>query len=304
MSARAVIVHHKGNLDNPKYPPNSLEAVRASLEAGADCVEVDIMALAASDYLVVHDERLETETTGSGPVIECTPEQARTLYIRWHDDVEDNPERYPVPLLSEVVALFESHPGKARLQLDFKNFMPFPSDEPLQRLVDLIRPLGERVIVTSCADWQLRRLRRLAPWLDLGFDILFYLDWRDPDGEHDPRQPPFMESPYGYFDDHLLARGTSWTVRDYLADRCEMLARQVPGVSALYINHKLLIHSLDDGFNWAEALASMGLRTVAWTLDADNSRHMAHTFRLYENGVRQFTSNTPLALAGLLGRSG
>ncbi|MFW5772047.1 MAG: glycerophosphodiester phosphodiesterase [Phototrophicaceae bacterium] len=302
MSIRPVIVHHKGNLDNLKYPPNSLEAVRASLEAGADCVEVDILALAAGDYLVVHDELLETETTGSGPVMACTPEQARTLYIRWHDEEEDNPERYPVPLLSEVVALLEAYPGKTRLQLDFKNFIPFASDEPLRRLVELVRPLGERVIVTSCADWQLRRLRRLAPWLDLGFDILFYLDWRDPNREYDSRLPPFRESSYGYFDDHLLAVGQSWPVRDYLADRCEVLARQVPGASALYINHALLIQSLDDGFNWAEALASMGMQTVAWTLDADNSRHMAHTFRLYENGVRQFTSNTPLALAGLLGR--
>lgn len=302
MPTRPVIVHHKANLDNPKYPPNSLEAVRASLEAGADCVEVDILALAAGDYLVVHDERLESETTGSGPVSACTPEQARTLYIRRYDEDEDNPERYPVPLLSEVVALLETYPGPARLQLDFKNFTPFPGDEPLQRLIELVRPLGERVIVTSCADWQLRRLRRLAPWLNVGFDILFYLDWRDPNHEYDPRQPPFQEGAYGYFDDHLLAGGQVWPVREYLADRCEALARLVPGVSALYINHNVLMRGLDDGFNWAEALATQGIQTVAWTLDADNSRHMAHTFRLYENGVRQFISNTPLALGGLLGR--
>ncbi|HVO43028.1 MAG TPA: hypothetical protein VMT34_10410 [Aggregatilineales bacterium] len=40
--------------------------------------------------------------------------------------------------------------------------IPFPSDEPLHRLVDLIAPLGRRVQVSTGADWQLRKLRTMA----------------------------------------------------------------------------------------------------------------------------------------------
>ena len=65
--------------------------------------------------------------------------------------------------------------------------------------------MRERVIVSSGADWQLRRLRKLAPWLMLGFDIMWYLGWQ-PEGEpRDPREYPKNLGAYGYYDDHMLA---------------------------------------------------------------------------------------------------
>ena len=38
------IIHHMAALDGVVFPPNSLEAIRASLNAGAACIEVDITA--------------------------------------------------------------------------------------------------------------------------------------------------------------------------------------------------------------------------------------------------------------------
>ena len=75
-------------------PPNSLEAVQASLEAGARCIEMDVTALADSDYLLVHDPELESETSGRGLVAECSAEQARGLMIK-HQGVHDSLPRPP-----------------------------------------------------------------------------------------------------------------------------------------------------------------------------------------------------------------
>jgi glycerophosphoryl diester phosphodiesterase len=144
-------------LDQINAPQNSLEAITASLEAGAAIIEVDITALSGSDYLLVHDPLLESETSGSGPVGKCSAADSRLLTIKKHGAITS----YPVPLLSEVVPLMVN--STARLQLDFKNDRPLDSDEPLHRLVNLIAPLGERVLVSTGADWQLRRLRRIAP---------------------------------------------------------------------------------------------------------------------------------------------
>ena len=138
--------------------------------------------------------------------------------------------------------------------MDFKNVLPFTDKEPLLRLARLIEPLGERVIVSSEADWQLRRLRRLAPWLELGFDIHFYIAWPDTDHRRDPAEPPYRLGAYGYYDDHPLATRRNWSAADYLADRCAALMTQLPEATTLYINHCFLVQSLEDGFDWAAAL--------------------------------------------------
>jgi glycerophosphoryl diester phosphodiesterase len=288
-----IIVHHMAALDET-YPPNSLEAVRACLESGAAFVEVDITALASDDYLLVHDLELDAETNGTGPVGNATVE--RPLFIK----SKGVQTAFRVPLLSEVVALFMEYKPSTRLQLDYKNVIPFPDEEPLQRLVKLIQPLGERVIVSSGADWQLRRLHKLAGWLDLGFDVEFYIDWRKPGKAKNPRIPPFKLGAYGYWDDHLLASQRSWSTADYLAERCEILTSLVPRLSTFYIEHYLLVQSLDDGFNWAEALHSYGIKLDAWTLDSTNAVAVAGAKRLLDAGVDQFSTNTPAELAALV----
>jgi glycerophosphoryl diester phosphodiesterase len=290
-----IIVHHMAALHG-SYPPNSLEAIRACLEIGAPFVEIDVTAFAHDDYLLVHDPELSSETSGTGQVGKATVAQIRSLFIK-HNGVQTD---YPVPLLGDVVALFMEYDRPTRLQIDYKDVIPFANDEPLHRLLHLIQPLGERVIVSTGADWQLRRLRKLASWLDLGFDVGFYLDWRQPNQSLDPRIPPFKQGAYGYWDDHVLASQRFWSTAEYLTERCEILTTLVPRVSTFYIDHLLLAQSLDDGFNWAEALHSYGIKLDAWTLDADNPIAATNARRLYEAGVDQFTTNTPAALSMLL----
>ena len=285
-----------GALDGQSAPPNSLEAVRASLQAGAEFIEVDVNALAMGDYLLVHDGDLSEETSGAGPVAGCTPAQARELWIKHRGAVTD----CRVPLLSDVVRLFLENPGHSRLQLDFKNVYPLPTDEPLQRLVRLIEPLGERVLVSSGADWQLRRIHRLAPWLALGFDIMYYISWKPAGDVRDPREPPRLLGAYGYFDDHVLASVALWPTARYLADRCETLLDQSPWASIYYLEHHLIAQSLRDGFNWAAALHERGLLLDAWTMDVTNPLAMQNLPPLHDAGVDVFTSNTPQALAALL----
>lgn len=284
-------------IDGQAVPPNSLEAIRACLDANADIVELDITALADQDYLLVHDPVLESETTGHGDVRTCTASQARQLRFRLNGNATD----FRAPMLGEVVELFRLHGGSARLQLDFKDAVPFDSDEPLRRLVRLIEPLGDRVIVSSIADWQLRKLRALAPWLDLGFDIQFYLDWRESSESADGDQFPRQRGAYGYWDDHPIALRKFWPTAEYLSDRCSALIGLVPGASTFYVDHKLLTQSLDDGFNWAEALHAVGIKLDAWTMDVTDPVAMANAPRLLASGVDSFTTNTPRGLAKLLG---
>jgi glycerophosphoryl diester phosphodiesterase len=282
-----------GALDGNPAPPNSLAAVRASLESAAAFIEVDVNALAEGDYLLAHEAELEAETSGQGLALETPAEAARGLWIKQNGIQTE----YPVALLSDVIRLFEESGGKTILQLDFKNAVPFASDEPLERLIGLIAPLGERVIVSSGADWQLRKLRKLAPWLQLGFDAMWYINWQPPGEERDPRDYPKHVGAYGYLDDHILASGAYWPTSEYLRDRCESLIGLVSEVSVFYLEHWLLAQSLRDGFNWAAALHERDILADAWTMDVTNPAAMQNLPMLLEAGVDIFTSNTPKALA-------
>ncbi|MBL8133362.1 MAG: glycerophosphodiester phosphodiesterase [Anaerolineae bacterium] len=289
-----LIVHHMAALDSSPFPPNSLEAIRLCLEADAPFIEIDVTALAVEDYLLVHDPVLDSETTGVGEVGATRADAAKALSIKHRGAATP----YHPALLSEVAALFLEMGGRARLQIDYKNVLPMRDDEPLRRLLRLIEPLGERVLVSSGADWHLRRLRALAPWLDLGFDIGFYLDYRQEPG--DSRQPPFRLGAYGYYDDHILAGRALQEPAAYLAERCELLLRAIPDVSTWYVSYRMLARSLDDGFDMTAWLHRAGVKMDAWTLDADKPAAVAELPRLKAAGVDQFTTNTPRALAALL----
>lgn len=285
------VVHHKAALDGAAHPPNSLAGIAACLEASAAWIEIDVRALAHEDYLLVHDEHLEHETDGHGAVGACTVESARALHIRGTNE--------PVPLLRDVVALLLRRPTPARLQIDYKNTAPFADDEPLIRLARILEPLGPRALVSSVADWQLRRLRRLAPSLALGFDIQAHLDL----GEPEPGRFPQRSGAYGYLDDHPLASQRVWSATAYLEDRFEVLLRLVPDAELFYVRHTLLTRALADGFNAAKFLHAHGILLDAWTMDVGNAAAEAALPTLLAAGVDLFTSNTPRALAQSIERS-
>jgi glycerophosphoryl diester phosphodiesterase len=207
-----------------------------------------------------------------------------------------------VPVLSEVIEAFVRQGGPTRLQIDFKNLLPFPTREPLQRLARIIEPLGERVQVSSGADWQLRRLRNLAPWLRIGLEVQLHLDWDPARGDAASAVPPHRLGAYGYRDDSLIAAQRIWPVADYLWDRCQTLIALVPRVDTFYVNYRLLAQSLADGFNWAEALHQAGITLDAWTMDASSPAAMAQLPALVAAGVGQITTNTPQALERALAR--
>ncbi len=283
-----VLIHHKASFDGTDHPhpPNTLEAVKACIEAQAAIIEIDVLALRETDYLVLHDQTLDKETTGNGHVGNLSGETARQLHLKHHP-------AYAVPLLSDVIQAIGEASYPVKLHVDFKNVNPFPVDEPLERLASLLAPISDQVIVSSMADWQLRKLNRIAPELEIGFDPAMYLaHYTDEASEHD--WPPYKRGAYGLFDDSLIAREAIWSKADYLRDRCETLMNQLPVATILFINYLLLLESLDAGFDWAAHLHSNGKKLAAWTMDAPKGNEAA--IQVAAMGVDYLTTNTPQAL--------
>ena len=284
------VVHHSAALDRA-YPPNSLDAVEASLAYGAACIEIDIAALADSDFISVHDLDLSSMTTGAGLAADCSSSAARDLRYKDTD--------IPVALLSEIVDAVDQAGDSCRLQLDLKDEHPYLTAEPVARLLRLIEPIADRVILTSGADWQLRAFREIAPSLALGFDPLLYFGWWPPEFPA-PEPPPHRMGAYGYLDDHPLAARRDLPTSRYLAIRAEMLLDLLPGIEVFYLYHHVISRSFDDGFDWPEACHSRGIKLDAWTLDLDREGMAERVRRLAHAGIDMVTTNTPREMSELL----
>ena len=289
-SKSLLLIHHAAS-GQPRRPPNSLWALQACLEAGARAVEVDISPLADGEFVLLHGQDLEEETTGVGPIGARRASEMRGLRHVWQGEVTEA----PVGLLDEALALLARHPQPVELQLDLKPYIPL-TEATLARLVATLQPLRERVRVTSVGDWVLRRLRALDPELPLGFDPLLYLAV-DSEEEREPREPPFRRGAYGYWDEHPLASWRWGETADYLAARAEALWAQAPSGALWYIAARLLARALDDGFDWIADLHRRGAQVAAWTLDASQPEQAALARRLAALGVDRITTNEPSALA-------
>ena len=309
MKTPVLLVHHAANRGYV-HPPSSLRGLRACLEAGARVVEVDIIPLAGGDFALLHDERLDESTNGSGLVSALTADQVRRLRHTWQGTLTDE----PVGLLSQAIPLLQSHaaPSLQELQLDFKPGAP-PADAVLRDLLRAVEPVKERVRVTCGEDWVLRRLRALDPDLPLGFDPLLYLEIdADPavSPEETPDPLPFRVGAYGYRDDHPLALRVWGTPADYLAARAETLAVLPPPGGVWYIHGSLLARVLDDGadevhpFDWIAYLHAQSAQVDVWTLDAGRPGHVELAHRLIAAGVDRITTNDAPRLSRALNEAG
>ncbi len=295
MKPSLLLIHHAANRGY-NYPPNSIRGLKACLDVGARAIEIDISPMADGDFLVLHDGFLEQGTSGSGPVIALTTNQAKGLYLTWRGAVTEE----PVGLLSQTLELVACHSEPIELQLDLKPHAPL-DDESLAKLVAALEPVKDRVRVTSPADWALRRLRALDADLPLGFDPMLYLDVSPhPTEENGLPVPPFRQGAYGYWDDHPLASYRWGDTADYLAARAEALWTQSPPGSLWYIRARLLAKGLENGFDWIADLHRRQAQVVAWTLNANRPTDVELAYRLAMAGVDRITTDDAPALAQAL----
>lgn len=274
-----------------EYPENSLAAIRECLTAPVARAEIDLNLLRDRDFLVTHDALLDGGTTGSGPVRLTTRKEAAQLHCRWRDKVwDDRPA-----LLSEVVELLQAEASATILELDAKDVEPWPWPR-VEELARLVEPVRDRIIVASCADWNLRRLVYVDSRIRVGFTPTFYLDWVPPDVT--PDDLPGEVGAYGYRDRHPLARARSEPTSDYLWERFSALMRLVPGATEMHIRLSLFEHMQSDGLgDTAHRLHRAGLRVDVWTLDAGTPDWQGRLNNAVWAGVDVVTTNTAQQLA-------
>jgi glycerophosphoryl diester phosphodiesterase len=279
------------------HPGNSMPAIQECYRARVARAEIDVAMLKDADFLVVHDLDLALATDGSGRVDETRRDEATRLHLRSSAGPTD---ACPV-LLSEVVAAIAQEPYPTRLELDLKDWKPWPWPR-VEELATMLQPIKSRITFGGGADWNLRRLLQVDPTLPMGFTITGYLDWL-PEGQQIGALPG-VRGAYGYLDAHPLAQARLEPTADYLRDRLDAILRLVPGAADIHIRLLAAERMVQDGLtDLVDVLHARGMRLDVWTLNAGMPHWRERVDRALEMGVDVITTETPRELARAATRS-
>jgi glycerophosphoryl diester phosphodiesterase len=147
-------------------PENSLAAVRAAIDAGADWVEIDVQRTKDGAVVVVHDADLMRMARVPGKIRQMTLAQVRRADIGRLTGARFAGER--VPTLSEVLALARGH---VKVNIELKYNGPDPALVPAVLEIVAAEGAADRVSLTSLDHAALAEVERRQPELRTGMIV-------------------------------------------------------------------------------------------------------------------------------------
>jgi glycerophosphoryl diester phosphodiesterase len=258
---------HRGRL-RASDPVFTGARILEAMALGAS-VEVDLVVTADRGFAVLHNKTLDSETTGTGPVVEARDADLRQLFLRDNDGA---PIADRVMLLEDLCGLMASgtvHPD-ALLQLDYKEDLAALDARTLERFAQSVTPVARNVILSSGDAPAVDLLHRAVPGMRIGFD---------PSDE-----------------DKFTAMRAAGTLDVFVADA---LAAS-PKSDMVYLAWQIVTEAADDGFDIVGAFHAAGKRIDAWTIKASDPASVAIVERLLACRVDQITTDDPEGLAAAL----
>lgn len=158
------VIAHRGF--SAEAPENTLAALEAAWEAGADAVEFDLHTAACGTPVLFHDAMLSRTSNGVGPVRRRTFTQLSNLDAGGWFSAEFQGERIP----SLVQALEACRERTGRVYAEVKGFREL---EDLDRMVRITREAGmlERTVFIALNWTLLDRMRGQEPALRVGYIV-------------------------------------------------------------------------------------------------------------------------------------
>lgn len=149
------IFAHRGY--SAAYSENTMTAFLEAEKAGADGIELDVQLTKDGEVVVIHDEKVDRTTSGTGFVKDFTYRELRKFNAN-----KKGIKKEPIPSLKEVFDWLSSNQLWCNIELKNGKF-PYKGME--EKLVDLIRTYGlsDRIIFSSFNHYSIVYCYRLAP---------------------------------------------------------------------------------------------------------------------------------------------
>ena len=135
---------------------NTMTGFQMAVDAGVDGVETDIQMTKDGHLILIHDNRVDRTTNGTGLVVDKTLAEIRELTIG---------QREKIPLLSELLDLSNKH-SDLLLNLEIKVYPDVEGEawtsEVVDKTIDMLEEYGmaERSIFTSFSSWVLAYIEK------------------------------------------------------------------------------------------------------------------------------------------------
>ena len=246
--------------------------IREGLALGAS-IEVDLVRHAAGGFAVLHDDTLDRETTGTGPVASHTAADLRRLKLR---DNAGHPTDHPLMLFEDLAATvtnanadaYAIHPD-ALLQLDLKELDTTFTPADIAAFQHAATPIAANTILTGGDPDAVARLAAGVKNLRTGYDPC-----------EDPALAPLRDTAdyKGFVDAACTA---------------------APDAKFIYLYIPLILAADAAGFDIIAAFHDTGRPVDAWTLRDATPERRDTLRRLLELQVDQITTDDPEGLVAL-----
>lgn len=243
--------------------PFSSGRIIEAFRSGAS-FEVDIRPHGDGGFLVIHDETLDRETTGSGPVRRATGDTLRHLRMRTPDGTPTD----LTPLLLEDLCDLAAGPDgseHALCQLDLKAGMADLDDRSVAAFANALERAPARFVVSGGDAEAVRLLGRTAG-IAIGYD---------PSDEARGRDPTLPGAADAFVADAVAA---------------------VPEARIIYLDWRLAIRCIAAGADLIGRFHAAGREVDAYTLVPGQGDLPDVLRRLLAAGVDQITTDEPDAL--------
>lgn len=152
------IIAHRGY--SAKYPENTLAAFHAAAQLPIFGVEFDVHLTKDGQIVVIHDEKINRTSNGSGFVKDMTLEQLRQYdYGAWFGEEFAGEV---IPTLSEVLEVFKDTGHRINIELKMDVFAYDGLEERVLQEAEAHRMLN-RIIISSFNHEAVQKVAQLAP---------------------------------------------------------------------------------------------------------------------------------------------
>ncbi len=145
-----LIIGHRGASE--LAPENTLKSIRQALKDSVDMIEIDVAICKTGEVVVMHDDKVDTTTNGSGFIRNLTFKEIRAL---------DAGEGEQVPTLQEIIDLIDS---RCPLNIEIKgNGSALKVSHILDEEINRKGRSWENFLVSSFDHFELMRFKELRP---------------------------------------------------------------------------------------------------------------------------------------------
>jgi len=236
--------------------------LREGLAAGAS-MEVDLRCHAEQGFVCLHDDVLESETSGHGAIAAASVAHLRTLRMRGPDGAVTDEQ---LLLLDNLVEMARDGHASAVVQFDLKEQLADLDDATIASFARLVSPNAGRFLLSG-DDWSaVQAIGRRVEGLKLGFD------------------PSELPEATGLKNGEDFAAFTRFTIRT------------APEAAIIYLDYRIVLASVASGFDMIGGLHAGGKEVDAWTFDVTSPKSLTELSWLIASGVDQISSNDSLSL--------